>query len=159
MSFTPIDSPDFSSIRETLEKHPRLSGYYLTRFVALNVPRGEAWSDVTLDALFESFDDQPWPPVEARPADQRWADYECSLEVARQELLDALVGGFEIGHTSQTVGWDVAHDVWRRFEGLFGPDRRYYRGLGLGDRSCAFQRGIAIVDGDRAGMVCVVEND
>jgi hypothetical protein len=88
-----------------------------------------------------------------------WSDCEVTAEDAQAEVVNALVGGGPIGHTRDTMSAVVAGQTWEHFASLFATDRKYFMGLGLGDRQHAYQCGAAIVDATRAGFIGVVESD
>lgn len=109
--------------------------------------------------MFEYLDDTPWPPVAARPMDQKWSDYRVEASEARAEVVNALVGGRDIGHTHDTIERRLAETLWETMESQFGSDRDYYIRLGFGRRDHVYQRGAVIIDRTRAGVLFVVEND
>lgn len=146
-------------IARTISAHPRMAGYYILRLIDITAIRPLVAEDRMLDAVFEHFDGRTWPPFEERVALGSWSDYEVTAEKARAEVIGALVGGGAIGHTRDTMSEPVARETWERFASLFAPDRKYFIGLGLGDRQYVFQFGAAIVDATRAGFLGVVESD
>ncbi len=153
-----MDSELIKQLRRILERYPRICGYYLLNFVQL--PSG--WHDdeeAFLSTAFEALDDHPWEPLEMRPNDQLWVDYEVDESEARAEVVTALVGGNEVGHTEDTIPRMEATAIWERFRGRFLADARFFTKLGLGDSNYVFQRGAVVVDQDKAGCLFVIESD
>ena len=153
-----LHSDVFEALQRELTACPRMHGYYILKLVSID-PTWATHEEDSLDTLFESFDDHPWPPPSQRPQGGAWTDQEVSEEAGAQEAIAALIGGREAGHLRDTLSPDRAADVWRRFRALFSERARFFVGLGLGDRAYAFQRGTVIVDVDRAGALCIVEGD
>lgn len=153
-----VDSESPRQLRRALDSYPRMHGYYLLNFV----PLASGWRDeeeASLSAAFEALDDQPWPPPELRPNDQRWVDYEVDEVSARAHAVEALLGGRAVGHAMDTVPEPEALKIWEAFRGLFSPDARFFTGVGLGDSAYVFQSGVVVVDDVKAGCLCVIEND
>jgi hypothetical protein len=122
--------------------------------------RARVSEDRMLAAIFEQLDRGQTPrPFEDRADLGSWSEYEVNAEAARSEVVQALVGGREIGQLLDTMNAELADQTWQHFTALFAADRRYYTGLALGDPACAFRRGAAIVDATRAGFLGVVESD
>ena len=145
-------------LRETLGQYPRMHGYYLVNVVPL--PFG--WRDDeegSLAIAFEALDDQTWKPVELRPKDQLWVDYEVEEAKARVHAVEALIGGGAVGHSSDTVPKGDAFAIWQRFRELFSSEARFFMGLGFGDSAYVFQGGVVVLDDEKAGCLCVVESD
>lgn len=160
MHFTTRNSPEFAKLKAEIEQCPRLSGYYLIDLVDIpGFPEDEVEREALLDELIPYFDDQEWPPPSDRPADQTWRDYETSREVATAHIVEALVGGPEIGHTRVTIAPEKARQYWERFEALFSNPRHYYVGLGLGDSKYAYLHGVVVIDNSKAGALCIVDGD
>jgi len=160
MDFTPIENSQFADLKRDIERRPRLGGYYIIEMVSLpSVPPDPRAADALLDQLFQHFDDQEWPAQSQRPDDQAWADYECCSEAAGCHVIDALVGGAEIGHTRVTMPQSTAADFWDRFTALFPEPRRFFTGMGLGDSQHVFQYGAAVVGAGAAGILWIVESD
>lgn len=156
-----IDIPDprMDEIARTLADHPRMAGYYILRLVDITAIRARVSEDRMLDAAFEHFDGRIWPAFEERVGLGSWSEYEATSKDARAEVIGALIGGGAIGHINDTMSAVLAAQIWERFEALFADDRKYFIGLGLGDRKYVFQSGAAIVDATRAGFIGVVEDD
>lgn len=151
-------SESFEGIRRVLARYPRMRGYYLLNVV----PLPENWAEheeTLLTEAIEALDDHEWPPVEARPADQRWVDYEVSELVAAAHAAAALVGGGAVGHARDTIPIADARPIWEAFRGLFSTSARFFIGVGLGDPKYVFQQGVVVADGEKAGCLCVIEND
>jgi hypothetical protein len=160
MQFRGLNSQEFRQLKAEIESYSRLCGYYLIDLVALpEVLGNEVEHDSFLDKVFQHFDDQEWPPPNERPTDQMWADYTQDRDSATNHVIEALVGGSSIGHTSVTIPPKKALELWCRFESLFSPSRRYYIGMGLGNSQYVFLYGAAIVDEHQAGLLWIVEND
>ncbi|MDX1433134.1 MAG: hypothetical protein R3286_11870 [Gammaproteobacteria bacterium] len=155
-----IDDPDFLDLRERVLAHPRMHGYYLVDLVSIEALRAAGRSEEEiLDEVLEHFDDSPWPPPEERPADLTWVEHEVDAAHAREAAMEALVGGSQVGHTRDTIPPRAARQMWQDFERLFGDERRYYVGMGLGDSRYVYLHGAVIVDRERAGILWVVESD
>jgi hypothetical protein len=160
MTLTTIDDPTFLALKAELQGYPRQCGYYLVDVVSIQDLRARSVPpEELLEQVFQHFDDQDWPPAEERPTDQAWADYAATQAQARAFAIDALLGGSQVGHTAATIPNDTATALWERFESLFPEPRTYYVGMGFGDPKFVFQHGAAIVAGDLAGLVWVVESD
>ena len=155
-----IDDPAFVDFRQRVTQFRRMHGYYIVDIVSIESMRsaGQTQEEI-LDAVFEHFDDQEWPPAVARPSGVYWKDHEVAASEARELAVQALIGGSQIGHTTDTIFPDIAHSLWGEFEGFFRIERRYYAGIGLGDSEYVYLHGAAIVDQERAGILWVVESD
>jgi len=157
----PASLPSFLKFREEIEMYPRQCGYYIIDMAGISrlVERGLTNEEV-LDVVFQYFDDQPWPPPEQRPSDQTWEnDYQVDGRKAREEFIQAMTGGVEIGHMECTMPRCQAESFWDQFEEFFGEGRKYYTHLGLGNREYVFQHGVAIADREKVGIVWIVESD
>ena len=153
-----VDSESLDQLRDNLERHPRMHGYYLLNFVPLPVDwQGD--EEASLTKAFEALDDQTWKPPELRPKDQLWMDYEVDEARARAHAVEALVGGGAVGHTRDTVSERDSSTIWKRFRDLFSLEARFFIGLGLGDPAYTFQHGAIVVDNQKAGCLCVIEGD
>ncbi len=153
-----VDSESLNQLRDTLERHPRMHGYYLLNFEPL--PLGWRGNEETsLTKAFEALDDQTWKPAELCSEDQHWVDYEVDEARARAHAVEALVGGGAVGHTRETVPERDSSAIWKQFRDLFSRDARFFIGLGLGDPAYAYQHGAIVVDNEKAGCLCVVEGD
>lgn len=153
-----VGSESLEQIRRVLARYPRAYGYYLLNMV----PLSENWveyEEVLLTEAIQALDDQPWPPPEARPDNQRWVDYEVSEPAAAAHVIAALVGGSEVGHARETIPMQDARWIWDAFRGLFSSPARFFIGVGLGDSRYVFQHGAVVADEHRAGCLCVIEND
>jgi hypothetical protein len=161
LAFTWIDVPDpqVDEIARILAAHPRMAGYYILRLVDITTIRAQVSEDRMIDAVFQHFDGRKWPAFEDRIGLGSWSDSEVTAESAQAEVVAAPIGGGAIGHTRDTMSAASALQTWQRFASLFGPDRRYFIGMGLGDPRYVFQSGAAIVDATRAGYIGVVESD
>jgi hypothetical protein len=148
-----------NEIAQRFEAHPRMAGHYVLRLVDISALRPLLSEDRMLDAIFEQFDGRTWPAYEQRVAIGPWRAHATSADDARAEVVGALVGGVEIGHSRDTMSAAAAGEVWTAFSSLFATERTYFVRLGLGDPRYAYQRGAAIVDATRAGYVGVVEDD
>lgn len=91
--------------------------------------------------------------------DHEWSDYETSLDRARANTIESLVGGPRIGHTVQTMDEATAGEFLDRFVTLFGSNPRFYIGLGIGDPEYAYLYGVLIVADELAGILWIVESD
>lgn len=159
-AFQTIVDPVFVKFRRKISRYPRMHGYYLMDVVSIESMRSAGLTqEEILDAVFEFFDDQTWPPPADRPSDVSWSQHEVEGEVAEQIAVRALIGGTEVGHKRDTMPPKVARSLWREFQGFFQGERRYYVGMGLGDYKYAYLQGAAVVDETRAGVLWVVEND
>jgi hypothetical protein len=137
-----------------------MSGYYILRLIDITAIRAQVGDDDRmLDAVFEQLDGRTWPPYEERLDLGRWRDQAAPADDARAEVVTALIGGRDVGHTRDTMSAAVAAQTWELFASLFAPERTYYNGLGLGDPRYVYMRGAAIVDATRAGYLGVVEGD
>jgi hypothetical protein len=156
-----LNRQDFLILKEEIEKHSRLSGYYIIDLVSISDLSSQGLSqEEILDRVFQYFDDQEWPPPSERPQDQSWeGDYQVNRESARQQTVEALAGGPSIGHAHFTMSQDVAESFWERFDSLFGQEKRYYTQMGLGLRDYAYSRGVSIADRDSVGILWIIEND
>lgn len=152
-----IRDPRMDELATILAAHPRLDGYYTLRRVDITELRARLSEDRMLDAVFEQFAGQTWSPFEERVALGAWRDYAVTADVAQDEVVRALVGGGDIGHTRDTMSAALAARTWERFASMFAADRTYFTGLGLGDRRYAHQRGAAIVDATSAGFIGIVD--
>ena len=155
-----VDDSAFVDLKSRLVGYRRMRGYYIVDLVSIERLRQEQVSqEELLDAVFEYFDDQPWPPKSERPSEGLWSDHEVASSVAKSVTVQALVGGPEVGHTDVTMPPDIAMKLWAEFESLFDSSRQYYVGMGFGDRDYVFLHGTAIVDHKRAGVLWIVESD
>ena len=155
-----VDDPLLAALKRDLEKYPRQSGYYLVDVVDVSDERNARYTDAEiLDAALEELDDSSWAPPSERPQDQSWLDYLATPERAREELVAALVGGPEVGHSITTMRARVAEQFLDSYLSLFARDARFLRGMGLGRREFTFQNGIAVFDSTRVGAFCVIESD
>ena len=162
MEFPPVADPAFDSLRALTDRRPRLCGYYLLGLVAVPPPPEDAAErDEFLSDLFEQFDDQPWPPRDdpCWVNDQTWDDYECSVVAARTHLLEALIGGPEIGHTVLSMTPAEAAEAWDLFQAAVPGAKCYYTGMGLGDPLYVYRPGVVAVGRGRAGFFGIVEGD
>ena len=153
-----VSSESFEQLCRVIARHPRMRGYYLLKVV----PLPQNWredEEVVLTEAIQSLDDHAWPPPEARPADQRWVDYEVSELAAAAHVIAALVGGLEIGHARETMPMAEARPIWEAFRALFSTNARFFLGVGLGDPKYVFQHGAVVADDHKAGCLCVIEND
>lgn len=152
------DNPSLGRLRRELDSRPRMHGYYLLRLVDL--PAGwRADEESSLTCAFEALDDKQWEPLELRPTDQRWIDYEVDEATACDHVVAGLVGGSAVGHIKETFAPQDALDVWKAFRSLFLRDARFFCGVDLGDPAYVFREGAIIVDETRAGCLGVVEDD
>lgn len=159
MQFLKLTDRCFIELKGKVLSYPRLCGYYIIDLVSIENIRCDSYEKL-LDNLFEYFDDTVWVPAEDRPSDQTWEnDYVVERDVARNHIIEALVGGHSIGHTVDTVPGDLAEDIFEVFDSLFSKKKKYYMGMGLGKPEYVFQQGIAIVDNKKAGIIWIVEND
>lgn len=150
----------FVELRSDIEKHPRLCGYYLIDLVEISgFPESGSERELFLDALFEHFDDEPWPPPSERPGEGSWDDHACDRDQATVHVVEALVGGSSIGHLKNTMAPAEALELWSRFEALFVEPRRYYTGMDLGDSLYAYQYGTVVIAPNRAGLLWIVDGD
>ena len=152
------DDDRWAVVRAAVARFPRSCGYYLVKLVAMD-PDWSQTEEASLDALFESLDDHAWPPPAQRPSDQRWSDYEVLEDEARSHLVEALVAGPAYGHTRVTMPVADAEEIWRNARAVFSAEARFFMRLGLGNRAYAYQHGVVIVDGERAGCLCIVDGD
>lgn len=155
-----VDDPAFVDLRRRVARFQRMHGYYIVDVVSIESLRNAGKTqEQILDAVFEHFDDQAWPPAADRPSGVYWEDHEVSASKARESAVQALIGGSQIGHTRDTIPSTTAHSLWSEFESFFQEQRRYYTGMGLGDSKYAYLHGAAIVDQHRGGILWVVEGD
>jgi hypothetical protein len=155
----PLVTPALVALEQALSPHPRLHGYYLLKILTFDKLAEDCRNEATLGEVFELLDDKPWRPLADRPTGQSWADHRVDADLARAEVVTALIGGNDVGHTSNTMERDEAEAAWSLFEAEFGLCRDYYIRLGFGKSEYVFQRGVVIVAGKRAGALFVVEND
>jgi hypothetical protein len=157
---------EIERLQRDLSSRPRLCGYYLLRFMQ-RTPTAHPFDEGELDRLFETLDDQPWPSRTERETlapGQTWADYEVDEAAARTAVVEALVvealvGGPQIGHIEATIPASEAVEIWQRFRALFSPHAHFYGHLGFGDPEHVFSGGVVAVDHERAGALIVVESD
>ena len=155
MNFNTIDDPSFLALKAELEGIPRSNGYYLIDLVSVYELRvGGSSEEEILEQVFQHFDDHEWPPVDQRPADQTWNDYSVSADLAAACVVESLAGPY-----GDSISTHRANSLWREFEALFPPPRKYFIGMGFGDPMMAFNLGAAILSYDRAGLIFVVESD
>jgi hypothetical protein len=57
--------------------------------------------------MFELLDDEPWRALADRPTGQSWADHRVDADLARAEVVNALIGGNDVGYTSNTRIWQI----------------------------------------------------
>jgi hypothetical protein len=120
-----IAEPKFVAFRSRLTQYPRMDGYYLVDIVSIESMRTAGCSqEEILDTTFEHFDDQDWPPPEARPLNIPWSADAVDSDTAERVVMRALIGGREVGHTMDTIPPDVAGFLWSEFQGFFPGSRR-----------------------------------
>ena len=136
------------------------AGYYIVELVSIRhlIRRGLEVEEI-LHAVFRYFDDQAWPEIVPESKCASWSDHEVSRDVASETALAALVGGPEIGHVRPTIPPEQARYLWNRFESFLEPERRYFTGMGFGDREYVFLHGVAATDQEKAGILWTVESD
>ena len=78
---------------------------------------------------------------------------------ARTRLLEALIGGPEIGHKAPSMTPAEAAEAWELFQTAVPGPKRYYSGMGLGDPAYVFQPGVVALGHGRAGFLGIVEDD
>lgn len=155
-----VMTPEFLKLKEEIESHPRLCGYYLIKLVSIAELRARSLSDEEIaELVFRDFDDQEWPPDDQRPTDQSWADYIRDRNAAFEHTVEALVGGGPIGHTHVTIERPLAEVYFSRFEALFDEPRSYYTGMGFGDPEQVLVYGVSIISRTRAGLLWIAESD
>ncbi|MGD8570565.1 MAG: hypothetical protein PVJ39_20930 [Gammaproteobacteria bacterium] len=124
MELSTLQIPEFLSLKSFIESHPRLCGYYLIDLVSIqNIRDLDISEDEKLDIIFEHFDDQEWPspPVNT---DHLWEDYSVSKEKARDHLVEALVGGKNIGHTNDTISPEASESIFNKFNSFFSGEKK-----------------------------------
>jgi len=161
-TFRSVENRAFLQLKAEIETYRRTSGHYIVDLVSISFLRiAGVTQEELLDAVFEHWDDRPWPPKSVRPSNQSWdSDYQVDADEARRHAIKTLVGGADIGHTKEAMSQPVATQVWERFAAFFERTAcRYYVGMGLGNREFTYLSGVAIVDHQHAGILWVVESD
>jgi len=148
-----VADPRLDELARLLAARPRVWGFYILRVLDISARLEEPRM---LDAVYRHIADGHWPHDDD---DFPWATAAVSAKKAKEELVDALVGGGSIGHAVLTMTAAMAEQRWALFESLFALERRYYINLAIGDAAYVFHRGVAIVDATRAGFLGIVEND
>ena len=161
MNFSTVNDPEFLILKQAIEAHPRLCGYYIIDIISITDLRnaGVSQADI-LDKVIAYFDDPAKEPhLNYVPDDSTWLDYEVGMDAARGAVIEALVGGPGVGHTHDTIPPQDAERYFNIFTALFGSERQYYVRLGIGNSEYVFQRGALVVDQQRAGILWIVEDD
>ena len=153
-----ISLGSIEEIRGLLANHPRIHGYYLLQLVQLP-PSWQDDEEASLTEAFQSLDDHEWPPPELRPAEQSWSDYEVTELIAKRRTISSLIGGREVGHSRDTIDPQLASQIWDAFRAIFGSAPRFFCGVGLGDSAYVYLDGAILVGDNKAGCMCVVEDD
>lgn len=155
-----VDVRAFIALRENIESHPRLFGYYIIKLIDITELRKAGASEEEIaEEVFQQFDDKDWPPIEQRPQDESWADYLTDGTAARLHVIETLMGGPSIGHLEVTISEQQSTDYFDQFDRLFAEPKQYYMGMGFGDPAQVFSGGIAIIGPFHAGCLWVIEND
>jgi hypothetical protein len=157
---TEINNPEFSVLKAEVEAHRRLCGYYIIDLVSIRDlrARGESQESI-LEILIDRFDDESAEIDRGIVTDEKWSDYEVTMDRARTHAVESLVGGPSIGHTKKTMSESTAADLFDRFVAVCGANPRFYIGLGIGNREYAFTYGVLIVADELAGILWIVESD
>ncbi|MCP4155808.1 MAG: hypothetical protein GY757_49240 [bacterium] len=151
----------FEEFKKEVECHTRANGYYIIGLIPIVFLRenGKSQAEI-LDYVIDYFDDDPNEYDASNvPAGASREDCEVSFDEAREECINALRGGNDIGHLTDTIPLNHANIYFDKFNSFFRREKHYYKGMGIGNPEYVFLHGVLIVDDTNAGVLWVVEND
>ena len=154
----------FELLRQRVLRHQRICGIYSLHASA--VP-----ADAARERFLHNFA-APLGFTEPDVGPAEWKHAEASREDARQEVVQQLAGGSDIGHSRWDLGPTEAAAVADAFFGLFGDDATFYcsRPPTLGAQPLApyartdfqnfiFGGGCIAIDTHLAAVLWVLDND
>ena len=118
----------FSLLKEHACRWPRIAGTYILD--AAPVPLSAAVSEDERTRFLRQFA-EPFGFSGPRVGDSEWRDAEAFREEARSTLVNALLGGPEIGHSRWDVPPAYAESLADEFLSLFEDDARFFDSHGF----------------------------